>query len=154
MFLSISQLGCACKRASVKATEKIAVENHESILNDFVHWHNEYFSGANRPITQNELSAFFAEDIYFEVNGKQVAQGLAEMIPGYEKIKNKGHKLVDIEAFEDKRITQHNHGVTEIWVKHDVTIVYNDGNKKVFKAEASYFIKSNRIFRYIEKFGI
>jgi len=72
----------------------------------------------------------------------------------YGRIKNKGHKLVNIEPFDEKVVRFLGNGTTEISVKHDITMVFKDDSKKIYKVESNFFIKSGKIFKYIEKFGV
>lgn len=76
------------------------------------------------------------------------------MILDYDRIKNKGHKLVNIEKFDEKVIEPLNNETIKIKIKHDMTMVFKDDSKKIFKVESEIFIKSGKIYKYIEKFGI
>ena len=151
--LSLSQIACTPSKKSIRASQDTQIAQSEKTLATFVQWHNEFFSGPTRPVTPAELSNFFSDDIYFEVNDKKVASNIEEIARDYDRIKNKGHKLVDIEPFAEKIIRSHDEGITEIWIKHDVTMIFKDDSKKVFKVESSIFIKSGKIFKYVEKFG-
>lgn len=139
---------------SVRVSECENIVQDEEALDHFVMWHNQFFSGPSRAINHKELSKFFAENIHFEVNGKKIADNVDEMVRDYERIKNNGHKLVDIEKFDDKIVEPIDYGAIKITAKHDVTMVFKDNSKKVFKVESEIFIKSGKIYKYIEKFGI
>jgi|GEM_PF-2482729 len=153
MFLSLGHLACTPVKQSIQGSQDVRITQSEKALASFVQWHNQFFSGPNGAITQTELSEFFADDIYFEVNGKKVAENIGNLVRDYGRIKNKGHKLVNIEKFAEKIVRPLEDGITEILVKHDITMVFKDDSKKVFKVEANIFIKSGKIFKYIEKFG-
>ena len=154
ILFSIGQIACTPFKSSILSSENANIIQSEKALANFVQWHNQFFSGPMRPISQAELSDFFADDIYFEVNGKKVAESIDEMVHDYGRIKNKGHKIVNIEPFDEKVVRSLGGGITEISVKHDITIIFKDDSKKVFKVESNIFIKSGKIFKYIEKFGV
>lgn len=153
-LLLLNSLACMHAKNSVRISERENIIQNEKALDSFVKWHNEFFSGSLRPITYKELSEFFADDIYFEVNGKMVAHSIDQMIRDYDRIKNKGYKRVDIEKFDEKTIEPIGDGAIKITVKHDATMVFKDDSKKVFKVESEILIKSGKIYKYIEKFGI
>jgi len=154
IFLSLSQIDCTHYKSSIAQSQDAKIAQNERAVANFIQWHNQFFSGPMRPVTHEELSEFFADDIYFEVNGKKVAQNIADMVIDYARIKNKEHKLVNIEKFDEKVVKTLSNGVTEIWAKHDITMIFKDDSKKVFKVESNIFIKSGKIFKYIEKFGV
>lgn len=154
ILFSLSQIACTPCKSSIRSSQNAQIIQREKALADFVQWHNQFFSGPTRPISHAELSEFFAEDIYFEVNAKKVAEGIDEMVRDYGRIKNNGHQLVNIEKFDEKVVRPLDDGITEIWVKHDMRMIYKDNSEKVFKVESNIFIKSGKIFKYIEKFGV
>ncbi len=126
-------------------------ENVPQVVNDFVKWHNDFFSGKTDKNDIATLGSFFATDIYFEVDGRAIASGLPAMVEGYTKNKNKGHKLVEIMPFA-KIETKTKEGIIEFYVEHDIDMILKDGSKKVLKSKCTFFIRNNKIFKYIERF--
>ncbi len=124
----------------------------KAVVDKFAQWHNRFFSAGNTETVSKEvLNEFFAEDLYFEFNGRPITNDLDGMLKGYERIKAKD-KVVIIEAFEDVKFRFPSNEITEVIIKHDTTSIEKDNTKKVAKATVSFFVKDGKIFRYIEKF--
>lgn len=123
----------------------------EKVVGEFISWHNDFFSKGEKALTKKKLQQFFADNLYFEFNGRAISHNIDDMIRGYRRIKAKD-KIVIIGDLEKVEFRLHGEGVTEVWVMHDTTSIEKDGRRKIHKAEVSFFIKNGLIERYIEKF--
>ena len=92
-----------------------------------------------------------ADDLYFEFNSRAITNDLDGMIKGYERIKAK-EKIVIIGDLDKIRFQFVDDAITEVFIECKVTSIEKDDIKKVNKATMTFFIKNDKIFKYIENF--